>query len=109
MKSESSRRKLLPSLDQSPRAIKKAAAADGIRCHVVNVREARNQFSRLVSRAAAGEEIVITRHGRPEAMIVRPRPAAIGSKWISLEASRQTMPMGPDSGPLLDEIRADQI
>jgi len=37
---------------------------------VVNIYEAKTQLSKLVSRAEAGEEITLTRHGRPVARIV---------------------------------------
>ncbi|CAN5126749.1 type II toxin-antitoxin system Phd/YefM family antitoxin [soil metagenome] len=40
----------------------------------VNVYEAKSHFSQLVSRAEAGEEIVIARNGRPVARLV-PIPA----------------------------------
>ena len=36
----------------------------------VNVYAAKTQLSRLLDRAAKGEEIVITRHGRPVAKLV---------------------------------------
>lgn len=35
----------------------------------VNVYEAKTQLSRLLNRAEAGEDIVITRHGRPVARL----------------------------------------
>lgn len=38
--------------------------------HVVNVYEAKTHFSRLLDRAAAGENIVIARAGRPVARLV---------------------------------------
>lgn len=37
---------------------------------VFNLYEAKNQLSSLVDRAAAGEEIVIAKHGRPMAKLV---------------------------------------
>ena len=37
---------------------------------VVNIQEAKTQLSRLVDRAAAGEEIVVARNGRPVARLV---------------------------------------
>jgi prevent-host-death family protein len=37
---------------------------------VVNIHEAKTHFSRLVERAAAGEEIVIAKAGRPVAKLV---------------------------------------
>ena len=44
----------------------------------VNVYEAKTHLSRLLDRAAGGEEIVITRHGRPVARLgpIRDRPPA---------------------------------
>jgi prevent-host-death family protein len=50
---------------------------------VVNIYEAKTQLSKLVSRAEAGEEITLTRHGRPVARIVpldrRTRPRVPGA------------------------------
>jgi prevent-host-death family protein len=37
----------------------------------VNIYEAKTQLSQLVDRAAAGEEIVIGRHGKPVARLTR--------------------------------------
>ena len=42
----------------------------------VDVHDAKTHFSRLVERAEAGEEIVITRAGHPVARLVPLRPAA---------------------------------
>jgi len=42
---------------------------------VVNIHAAKTHFSRLVERAAAGEEIVIARAGRPLARLVPLSPA----------------------------------
>lgn len=88
--------------------IKEAAAAYGIRRDVVSVREAKDQLSSLLQRAAHGEQIVITSDGEPKAMIVRYRPVLRGKPWKSLAAFRATMPMTPDSASLLDDIRADR-
>jgi prevent-host-death family protein len=41
---------------------------------VVNIHEAKTHFSRLVDRAAAGEEIVIAKAGRPVARLVAYSP-----------------------------------
>lgn len=41
----------------------------------VNIYAAKTQLSRLVDRAGKGEEIVITRHGRPVAKLVGLRAA----------------------------------
>jgi prevent-host-death family protein len=50
----------------------------------VNIHEAKTHLSRLVARAAAGEEIVIARAGKPVAKLVpvnggKPRPRRIGA------------------------------
>jgi prevent-host-death family protein len=41
----------------------------------VNMHEAKTQFSRLIARVEAGEEIVIARDGTPVARLVAERPA----------------------------------
>lgn len=90
---------------ETAQQIREAAAAYGIRRDVVSVREAKDQLSGLLQRAARGEQIVITSDGEPKAMIVRYRPVLRGKPWKSLKAFRDTMPMTPDSTPL---IRADR-
>jgi len=54
---------------------------------VVNIQEAKTQLSRLVDRAAAGEEVVVARNGRPVARIValEPAPPARQGGWASGE------------------------
>jgi len=42
----------------------------------VSIYDARQQLSRLVKRAEAGEEIILTRHNRPVAKLVQAQPAA---------------------------------
>jgi prevent-host-death family protein len=57
----------------------------------VNVYEAKTQLSRLVDRAAAGEEIIIAKNGKPKARLMplkrlarRRRPAgALGVTFIA--------------------------
>ena len=90
---------------ETPQQIREAAAAYGIRRDVVSVREAKDQLSGLLQRAARGEQIVITSDGLPKAMIVRYRPVLRGKPWQSLKAFRDTMPLTPDSTPV---IRADR-
>jgi prevent-host-death family protein len=41
----------------------------------VSIYQARQQLSRLVKRAEAGEEITLTRHSRPVAKLVKALPA----------------------------------
>lgn len=90
---------------ETPQQIREAAAAYGIRRDVVAVREAKDQLSALLQRAAQGEQIVITSDGEPKAMIVRYRPVLRGKPWQSLADFRATMPMTPDSTPM---IRAER-
>ena len=68
----------------------------------VNLYDAKTQLSRLVDRAAAGEEIIIAKGGRPLARLVplanRTQPRALGQLasevWV-----------GPDfDAPLPDEV-----
>jgi prevent-host-death family protein len=51
----------------------------------VNIYAAKTQLSRLVDRASAGEEVVITRHGRPIARLVPVGPAKPARKLGLLE------------------------
>ena len=43
----------------------------------INIHEAKTQLSRLVERAARGEEIIIARAGRPEALLVGLQPGSV--------------------------------
>ena len=82
-------------------SIKEAAAAYGVQCGVVSVREAKDQLSSLLDRAERGERIVVTSDGRPKAMIVRYRPMIEGAKWTSLRALREKTTVVEDSAPIL--------
>ncbi len=82
------------------------AAAERQRTEV-SVREAKDQFSSLLQRAAGGEEIVITSDGAPKAMLVRHKPMLSGKPWQSLAEFRATMPMTPDSTALVEAARGD--
>lgn len=94
-----------PGEPETPQQIREAAAAYGIKRDVVAVREAKDQLSALLQRAARGEQIVITSDGEPKAMIVRYRPVLRGKPWKSLAAFRAKQPMQPDSTPLIREDR----
>ena len=52
--------------------------------------EAKAQFSALLERAAAGEEIVVTKHGKPVAKIV----SATASETVDAEALLKRMREG---------------
>ena len=57
--------------------------------------EAKNKFSELLDRAERGEEVVITRHGKPVARLVPQKDEATEQKRIreALEHLRQTRAM----------------
>jgi prevent-host-death family protein len=86
-------------------AVEEAAAEVLRRRTMVSVREAKDQLSSLLARAAEGEEIVITSDGEPKAMLVRHRPVVGGKPWKSIDAFRATLPAGPDSAAMLREMR----
>jgi prevent-host-death family protein len=51
---------------------------------IVNIHDAKTHFSKLVERAAAGEEVVIAKAGRPVARLVaynRPGPPRTPGGW----------------------------
>ncbi len=81
----------------------------------MTVSEARAALPQLLDRVLAGEEVTITRHGKPVAVVVRPdnlRPrradqALAGAAEVRdlLERSRRS-PLPP---PTLSEERADAL
>ncbi|MEO7414274.1 MAG: type II toxin-antitoxin system prevent-host-death family antitoxin [Opitutaceae bacterium] len=72
---------------------------------VLGVREAKDQLSSLLQRAAAGEEIVITSDGVPTAMIVRYKPALKGKPFKPHWNLLRSMPVSPDSTALIRKMR----
>ena len=54
----------------------------------VGIYEAKSRLSQLVEKAEAGEEIVLTRHGRPVAKIVNAAPASRSSRKAMLREIR---------------------
>jgi prevent-host-death family protein len=74
------------------------------------VAEARDNFTKLIDRALAGEEVTITRRGKPVVAIVSKAPAAglsIDLEW--LDRVRVT-PSGPnaDGTPLWEVMRREE-
>ena len=68
----------------------------------VNIREAKSQFSKLLRRAAAGEEIYITNRGVPVARLV---PFAQDNRERALGAYGDTVKIADDfDTPLPDDI-----
>jgi len=74
-----------------------------------SVAVARNQLSRLIERALAGEAVTITRNGRPvvELRPLQPMPRAIsGADLDWLSAHRVAVRLGhSDSGELVGRMR----
>lgn len=72
----------------------------------IAVREAKAQFSALVERAAAGEEIVITWHGRPRARLL-PLEEDRGILHVD-RAWLDTMRLGKPQTPAETLVRDDR-
>lgn len=72
-----------------------------------SVAEARNQLSALIERAEAGEDVVITRHGRPVVALRATGPRErrpVDPDWLrSRRAPRR--PGGLDAGTLVSTMR----
>ena len=69
----------------------------------VSIYDAKTHFSRLVERVEAGEEVVITRSGRPVARLVplRPKVTRTSGRW------RGRMKIAPDfDAPLPPSVLA---
>ena len=70
----------------------------------VNIHEAKTHLSRLVERAASGEEIIIARSGRPVARLV---PLASTTRRRTFGRMRGTIMIADDfNAPLPDEVLA---
>ncbi len=69
----------------------------------VNIHAAKTHLSRLVDRAAAGEEIVIARAGRPVARLVPPAPRITERRQFGCLVERMTVPEDFDA-PLPDAL-----
>lgn len=71
----------------------------------VNIHEAKTHLSRLVERAASGEEIVIARNGRPVARLVPFTPLG---KRRTFGRMRGKIQVADDfDAPLPDDVLAD--
>jgi prevent-host-death family protein len=69
----------------------------------INVYQAKTKLSELIDRAAAGEEIVISRHGRPVARLVAYQPRAGKRRKLGLMAGKWDIPEDFDD-PLPDHV-----
>ena len=64
---------------------------------IVNIHEAKTQFSRFVDQAEAGEEIVIARAGKPVARLVALSTTTLPPRKLGLGKTQFTFPDNFDS------------
>ncbi len=71
---------------------------------VTNIHDAKTHLSRLIERAAAGEEVIIARAGKPVARLIRydeDRPPRQGGQW------RNQVRIADDfDAPLPDDVQS---
>lgn len=70
----------------------------------VNIHEAKTHLSRLLSRVAAGEEVIIARAGKPVARLV-PFRQPKGKRPLGIDKGRYEVPADFDA-PLADDFLA---
>jgi len=78
-----------------------------------SIAEAKNQFSQLVDEALAGEQVTITRHGKPVAELRAKEPVRRGrpSKELIDELARrasQLPPLGEDAADFVRKMRDEE-
>ena len=69
---------------------------------VVNMHDAKSSLSRLVKRAAAGEQILIANHGKPVAMLTRIPAARTKIPW---DVFKGKIEMADDFDAPLDDLK----
>jgi prevent-host-death family protein len=69
----------------------------------INIHEAKTHLSRFVDQAAAGEEIIIARAGKPVARLAPLAPVAVVPRTLGLGKGRFELPAG------FDEMNAAEI
>ncbi len=76
----------------------------------VNLATAKAQLSELINKVEAGEEVVITRHGRPVARVVPASQAKQPVPLKRLAELRKSLPPweGRNSAKLLRELREEE-
>lgn len=60
--------------------------------HTVNIHEAKTQLSRFVDQAAAGEEVIIARAGKPIARLVALQPPTGKTRQLGLGKGKFMLP-----------------
>lgn len=76
----------------------------------VSVAEAKSHLSEILDRVEAGEEVVITRRGKPVARLKSERRStSIAPDFEKLRAFRETMPMATiPAGELIRQMRDEE-
>ena len=69
----------------------------------INIHDAKTHFSRLVDQAAAGEEIIIAKAGKPVARLVPLAPAEKKPRVLGILRGLAVVPDGFDD-PLPDDL-----
>jgi prevent-host-death family protein len=69
----------------------------------INIHEAKTQFSRFIDQAAAGEDIIIARAGKPIARLTSLEAQSLQPRKLGLGKTRFTMPQD------FDHLYADEI
>jgi prevent-host-death family protein len=64
----------------------------------VGIFEAKAQLSQLVERVAQGEEVLVTRHGKPVARLVAPEASSDASALVDWTAELRAFRRGVDRG-----------
>ena len=67
----------------------------------VGIFEAKAQLSQLVERVAQGEEVLVTRHGKPVARLVAPEASSDASALADWTADLRAFRRGVDRGAKL--------
>jgi prevent-host-death family protein len=70
---------------------------EGIAVAEVSVAEAKAQLSKLLDRVEEGEEVVITRRGKPVARVSRVKRAPEPIDWDEIDRIRESMPFQEES------------
>ena len=82
---------------------------------IATLRETKSNLSRLVARAARGEEVIITVHGRPQARLtpMPPQGAVDRAAWLAelrvLHRRCSAAPKPVDSTSLVSSLREERF
>lgn len=76
----------------------------------ISAREANQAFSRLLSEVEDGEDVVITRHGRPVAVLSAYRPPALSpERRAAIAHAIAVMDRAPSSGGRARRFTRDEM